>query len=55
MKKLKSAERIQLALNGLIPFEDLTDKELRKLERMVFDAIARKKNAPILPPTSTRH
>lgn len=51
----KSLQRITAALKGELAYEELTLKELQKLERMIFKAIARKKGAPLLPPTQTRH
>lgn len=42
---MKSTKRIMAAVEGKLPYEELTDKELMKLQRLVFKAIATKKSA----------
>ena len=51
----KSSQRIRDAVEGRLPMEDLTDKELQVLLRLVFNAIKRKKAGQLVPGTTTRH
>ena len=51
----KLQQRLKDAVEGRLPMEELTHRELQTLERLIFKAIVAKKGAPLMPPTNTRH
>lgn len=52
---MKSKQRIQSVIEGRLPMEDLTDRELRKLERLIFKAVAIKNGVSVIPASKTKH
>ena len=51
----KLQERLAAAVEGRLPMEELTDKELRELERRIMRAVVEKVKDRIAPSTQTRH
>lgn len=55
MKNPQMANRIKDAVAGKLPMEELTAKELKKLEKLVFNAVLNKLAARVVPTSNAVH